>query len=226
MKLSDFATLALAKVYEDIKYSKITIGQASQYFGLSGMLDVLEANSANTTELVLSATMTTTVGALCRTVLTSAKTTGFVCDPATEDGLNNRGAAQLLLGAGVFPNQGVIDGFWAKGTTITKPHINATQEDFDEANDAGQELALDNNLEQHHVRMRLGIKPRKPVTVTIQHQFGSEGDLTDWINVGTVQMEHPQKVYKQLVPAIPEGATVRNLRIKSPLSLNITSEDI
>lgn len=140
--LKDFDTLALAQAHPITTYNKITAGQAMQYFGLTGVLDLLEANIANTTVITISpavdatesdpaiAAVTTSVGALCRTILSSAAGTGFACDPNAEDGYTNRGAAQLLLAEGVFPSQAIVDGFWAKGTSIIYPHINATEHEF------------------------------------------------------------------------------------------------
>lgn len=221
MKLSHFNTLAEAQAYELTKYRKITVGQAGQYFGLTGMLDALEANSLSATLIDLG-TMQTTVGALCRTILNSAKISGFACDPATEDGANNRGAAQLLLAAGVFPSQSIVDGFWSKGEVVTKPFESATQAELDEAKDAGETINIAQNNNQHTLTLSINTQPLKPIQIMVQQRFGSDAsDLTEWHDCGQFQnVYYRQRNYQTTIPASP--AVYRELRAVSPLTLGVS----
>jgi hypothetical protein len=218
---SEFNTLTEAQAYEHVAYSKITAGQSSQYFGLSGMLDALESNSADPTPLQISATMTTTVGALCRTVLNSAKGTGFAADPATVDGANNRGAAQLLLVAGVFPSQPIVNGFWSISETKTKPYEFKTQAEFDEAKDAGETLALPSNNDFHTAKINITTQPSKPIDIVVEQRFSKDGtDWTEWHSVGAFRnVDYPQRNYEASVPKSP--AAFRELRAVSPLTLGV-----
>ena len=220
-ELKDFDTLADAQSFSVTTYTKITAGQSMQYFGMNGILSLLESNTANTTVINLSATVSTTVGDLCKTVLASATGTGFASDPNTEDGYANRGAAQLLLGAGIFPSQAIVDGFWAKGTVTTYPHANATQTDFDEAKDTGETIELTDNPTQHQVKFKIATSPSKPTSIVIEQQFGDTlEDLTPWHSVGSVSVQYKQSTYKLMVPA--STTAIRKLRAVSPLTLGLS----
>jgi hypothetical protein len=134
MKAQDYATLALAKLYYVDSYIKISPGIASQFFGVTGMLDALEANISNTTLVQLTADLPqTTVGALCRTVLLSAKTTGFTCEPGTTEGDLNAAGAAVLVAQGIFI-QSLVNAFFAKALVRTFPFINMTEHQFKFAN--------------------------------------------------------------------------------------------
>lgn len=103
--LSEFDTLELAQDYSITTYKPISAGVSSQFFGIMGMLDALEANVNNTELVTLSSGMPeTTIGSLCRTVLNSANTTGFASDPTKEDGLLNRAGAQILAAKHIIDN--------------------------------------------------------------------------------------------------------------------------
>lgn len=223
--LEDFDTLAEAQAYEVTTYSKITPGQASQYFGLTGMLDALEENADSKTPLELEPDIFTTIGALCRTVLASANGTGFACDPTTYDGVVNRGAAQLLLDAGVFTSQTVVDKFWEKGATITNPFENATAADFDEAKDTGETISLSSNNDQHKIKLSISTKPRKPTDIVIQQRFGlTDQNLTDWVEVGRVRgveytTDHIAFYESGMIPKSP--AAYRELRAVCALTLGV-----
>ena len=130
MSLGSFETLEAAKLYAVTSYEDISRGMASQFFGVTGMLDVLEANTSNATPVQLTPEMPpTSLGALCRTVLSSAKTTGFPSDPLQEDGALNRAGAQALVAAKLF-TQPLVDAFWLKGERVMYPHASATNADF------------------------------------------------------------------------------------------------
>ncbi|MGJ8680524.1 hypothetical protein [Paraglaciecola sp.] len=222
MKLSDFSTLAEAQAYELTTYQDISVGKASQYFGLSGMLDLLETNSSSTTKLTIGE-MNTTVGALCRTILNSAKTTGFAADPNEEDGIANRGAAQILVAASVF-TQPLVDAFWANSEVKTKPYENATQAEFDEAKDTGHPIALVPNNEQHKAVINIITQPLKPVNVVVQQKLSRDGtNWTEWHDIGAFRnVYYPQRSYEFTVQKSP--SEYRELQAISPLTLGMSQE--
>ena len=151
MKQSDFATAALAKAYFLDSYVTISAGMSSQFFGVTGMLDALESNIANTTMVQLAPTLPqTSVGALCRTVLTSARTTGFACDPTTEDGQLNRAGAAILVVQGIF-TQPLVDAFFAKGFVRTFPFINTTDHSLELAKGTVNRVSI--TVEQGYARI-------------------------------------------------------------------------
>lgn len=140
--LSEFDTLELAQDYSITTYKPISAGVSSQFFGIMGMLDALEANVNNTELVTLSAGMPeTTIGSLCRTVLNSANTTGFASDPTKEDGLLNRAGAQILVDKAIF-TQPLVDLFWSKSSVISKAHENATQAQFNSAKGLYKTIAI------------------------------------------------------------------------------------
>lgn len=133
MQLSDFNTLAEAKAYEEVKYSLITSGYATQFFGLTGMRAVLESNKENTTSIQIVPDLpNTTVGELCKTILDSTNGIGFATNPNTRDGALNRAAAAALVAQGLFA-QSLIDGFFALGESKYNPFANETEYTFKEA---------------------------------------------------------------------------------------------
>jgi hypothetical protein len=231
MSLSNFTTLELAKLHPDYSYIQISPGISSQYFGLSGMLDVLEANTANSSTIVINDLMTPTVGSLCRTILNSARTTGFASDPTTPDGAGNRAASQLLVNAGIGITQPHLDAFWELALVKNYPYANATQADFDEANDAGEVIALIGHIGQHNVKVYTALEPRKATTLSIEQRFGTDAaNLTDWHKVGSVlNVFYPTTLTGEPYTSgqIPTtSATYRELRLVSPLTLGVTLEPV
>jgi hypothetical protein len=110
---------------------------------------------------------------------------------------------------------------------VTYPHSTATQEDFDEANDAGEVIALPSVLGQHSIQVNTTIQPRKPTTLIIEHRFGTDaGNLTEWHNIGSVQnIFYPTALrgasYES--PQIPATtAAYRELRLVCPLTLGVS----
>jgi hypothetical protein len=130
MRLQDFETLALAKAHEVVTYRKISGNQASQFFGIYGVLDALESNVNNATLTNVLPNTPTSVGALCRTVLRTIDNDGFASDPLTVDGAVNRIASARLVDAGIYSEE-VAGLFWAMGKDVSKPFINSTKNDFD-----------------------------------------------------------------------------------------------
>jgi hypothetical protein len=110
---------------------------------------------------------------------------------------------------------------------VTYPHINATQEDFDEANDAGEVIALPSVNGQHSIRVNTTAQPRKETTLIIEHRFGTDAaNLTDWHNIGSVQHVFYTTALKgapYVSPQVPATtAAYRELRLVSPLTLGVT----
>lgn len=131
--LSEFETLELAMAHSETAYKPISAGQASQFFGVTGMLDSLDANVNNANEVQITPEMPlTTIGSLCRTILNSANTTGFATDPTKEDGILNRAGAQILVTAGIF-SEPLVELFWSKSIVETSPYKNATLSQFNAA---------------------------------------------------------------------------------------------
>lgn len=230
MSLLDFATIELARIHPDYSYKQISPGISSQYFGLSGMLDILEAHTNNPSNIVINDLMTTTVGALCRTILNSARTTGFASDPTTPDGAGNRAASQILVNANIGITQPHLDAFWQLAIVKNYPHANASQEDFDEAHDAGEVIALPSVTGQHNVRVNTTVQPRKATTLDIEHRFGTDAaNLTSWHKVGSVQkVFYPTTLTGAPYTSgqIPATAAYRELRLVSPLTLGVTLEPV
>jgi hypothetical protein len=133
MRLQDFDTLALAKAHEVVSYRKISGNQASQFFGIYGVLDALESNVNNATLTNVLPNTPTSVGALCRTVLQTISNDGFASDPATMDGIVNRLASVVLVAAGIYDEE-VAGLFWAMGKDVSLPFKNATAHDWAVAN--------------------------------------------------------------------------------------------
>jgi hypothetical protein len=107
----------------------------------------------------------------------------------------------------------------AYGNTLTYPYADVTQEDFDEANDVGETIALASLNVQHLVTVKVVNKPRKPVSMAVQQRFGQDNtDLTVWHNVGNIlNVEYTQATYSVQIAKSP--AAYRELRIVCPLTL-------
>jgi hypothetical protein len=105
---------------------------------------------------------------------------------------------------------------------VTYPHATATQTDFDEANDAGETLGLNQNNSQHVITVSITTQPRKPTSLKIQHRFGSSAaDVTEWHDCGTIQNAfYTQRSYQTMIPASP--SVYRELRLVSPLTLGVS----
>tara|TARA_R110001606_G_scaffold385158_1_gene548505 strand:+ start:5299 stop:5958 length:660 start_codon:yes stop_codon:yes gene_type:complete len=165
--LSEFDALELAQDYSITTYKPISAGVSSQFFGIMGMLDALEANIANATPVKLTPQMPyTTIGSLCRTVLNSANTTGFASDPTKEDGLLNRAGAQKLVDNSIF-NQALVDLFWSKSTVISNPHENATQAQFNSTKDLYKSIAI-------------SYQPGEEIIITLNADLPEKVAVTVW----------------------------------------------
>jgi hypothetical protein len=105
---------------------------------------------------------------------------------------------------------------------VIYPYAIATQEDFDEAHDAGELITLNQNNTQHVINLTINKQPRKPTNLVIQHRFGlSVADLTEWHDCGTVQNTYyTQRSYQTMIPASP--SVYREMRLVSPLTLGVS----
>jgi len=133
MKLQDFETLALAKAREVITYQPISGNWARQFFGLYGILDVLEANKSNATAITVIPNNPTSIGAICRTILGTIEQGVFIGDPSTADGQANLAASAVLVASGIY-TQPTADKFWLKARVETTPFSNSTAHDWAVAN--------------------------------------------------------------------------------------------
>lgn len=127
--------------------------------------------------------------------------------------------------------QAFKDAVIAYGNPITYPYANATQEDFDEAHDAGEVVALMSHIGQHNIRVYTSVKPRKATTLDIEHRFGTGAtNLTSWHKVGSVlNVFYPTTLtgapyISGQIPAT--SAAYRELRLVSPLTLGVTVEGL
>ena len=129
MNLSDFATLAEAQAYTQTTYRKIGGNEARQFFSIMGALDSVESNQTNTTAVEVVAGVPTTIGALCRSLVSTLAGGNFATDPNTQDGQLNRAASALLVANNVLA-QSQVDSFFALSETNTQPLANKTEYDF------------------------------------------------------------------------------------------------
>jgi len=130
MTLADFETLALAKAHKLITYQPISGNWARQFFGLYGILDVLEENKNNVTAITVIPNNPTSIGAICRTILGTIEQGVFIGDPNTADGQANLAASAVLVASGIY-TQPTAEKFWLKARVETTPFINSTKNDFD-----------------------------------------------------------------------------------------------
>jgi hypothetical protein len=110
---------------------------------------------------------------------------------------------------------------------VTYPHINATQADFYEANDAGEVIALPSVKGQHSILVNTTVQPRKETTLIIEHRFGTDAtNLTGWHKLGSVTNIYYPTALKGApyesgqMPATK--AAYREIRLVSPLTLGVS----
>lgn len=132
MKLEDFATLNDAQIYEEKTYTLITPGVASQFLGLQGILSKVRAKTSDTTLVQVIPGVDTTLGEVCNIVLGACESTGFATDPAEEDGMLNRAAADVMRNHNIL-TQAQVDAFFNLGTTVNLPFAKETKHSFDVA---------------------------------------------------------------------------------------------
>ena len=134
-------------------------------------------------------------------------------------------AQQLLLAYLVYIDavtQAFKDAIIAYANPVTYPFLNATQAEFDDANDIGETLPLSANLGQHKVLVNITTKPNKLAIVKIQQRFGSdENNLTEWHDVGQISCLYTQRTYESgMIPVSP--AAYRELRLVSLVTLGMS----
>ena len=216
MSLSDFSTLADAQAFELITDKKqVGSGQARSFFVAEGIwttLRTIQADIANPLFALADAVIVTA----------SDASSFFGLDTTTSEGLGNLAAAQIMVDAAIMTAI-QKDALLALALKSTYPHATATQEDFDEAKDAGETITLQANTGQHKVsNIAIATAPRKLTKLTIQHRFGDTAeDLTEWHDVASVSVLYKQSTYSSgMIPA--SGSLIRELRLISPLSLGVS----
>jgi hypothetical protein len=215
MSLSDFATLAEAQAFELITDKlQVGSGQARGFFVSEGIWTTLRQ---------IQGDITNPLFALADAVIVTASDASsyFGLDTTTAEGRGNLTAAQSMVDA-IIMTLAQKTALLALALKSTYPHATATQEDFDEANDAGEVIGLVQNNSQHLITVNITTQPRKPTSLKIQHRFGSSAaDVTEWHDCGTIQNAfYTQRSYYTMIPASPSA--YRELRLVSPLTLGVS----
>jgi hypothetical protein len=220
MSLSDFATLAEAQAFELITDKKqVGSGQARGFFVSEGIWTTLRQ---------IQADITSPLFALADAVIVTASDASsfFGLDTTTAEGAGNLVAANTMVAAGLMTETQKAS-LLALALKSTYPHATATQADFDEANDAGEVIALPSVLGQHSIRFNTTVQPRKEATLIIEHRFGTDAtNLTGWHKLGSViNIYYPTALkgapYESgQMPATK--AAYRELRLVSPLTLGVS----
>lgn len=214
MNLSDFNTLAEAQAPVITDKKQVGSGQARGFFVSEGIWTTLRQ---------IQADMTNPLFALADAVIVTASDASsfFGLDTATAEGQGNLAAAQTMVDAGIM-TEVQKDALLSLALTSTYPHATATQEDFDEAKDAGETITLPAKTGQHKVEgITIDNQPRKLTKLTIQQRFGDTAeDLTEWHDVASVSVLYKQSTYSSgIIPAA--NSLIRELRLISPLSLGV-----
>lgn len=214
MQLSDFNTLAEAQAYELITDKKqVGSGQARGFFVNNGIWTTLrqvQADIANPLFALADAVIVTA----------SDASSFFGLDTTTAEGAGNLAAADIMVAAGIM-TEAQKDTLLALALKSTYPHANATQAEFDEANDTGETIGLAQNNSQHVITVNVTTQPRKPTGLKVQQRFGADdNDVTEWHDCGEVRnVYYTQRTYQTMIPASP--AAYRELRLVSPLTLGV-----
>jgi len=216
MNLSDFATLAEAQAYSEVTDKKQAgSGQVRGFMVTNGIWTALRTIQADIAHPLF---------ALADAVIVTASDAGsyFGLDPATAEGVANIASAQVLVDAAVM-TAAQRDEFLAMAISTTNPHANASQTDFDEANDIGETIALAQNNAQHVLTLNVTTAPRKPTAIKVQQRFGASAlDLTEWHDCGQFQnVQYTQRSYQAMIAGSP--AAYRELRLVSPLTLGVSA---
>jgi hypothetical protein len=134
MKLSDFPTLELARLYSEQSYRQISSNEAEQFFRLAGQFKSLYLATTNDTVVEVFAGLPTTIGEITSAIInTMNKSSGtWSSSPDTHAGALNRKSAGFLVQHGIL-EQPVVDAFFAIGTEITRPFELTTQSQFNSA---------------------------------------------------------------------------------------------
>lgn len=215
MNLSDFNTLAEAQTYKLITDKKqVGSGQARGFFVSEGIwttLRQIQADIANPLFALADAVIVTA----------SDASSFFGLDTATAEGQGNLAAADTMVAAGIMTEAQKVD-LLSLALTSGYPHADTTQQDFDEAKDAGETITLPANTGQHKVSLTITTAPRKVTKLTIQQRFGdTPDDLTEWHDVASVSVLYKQSTYSSgMIPA--SNSLIRELRLISPLSLGVS----
>jgi hypothetical protein len=220
MSLSNFATLAEAQAFELITDKlQVGSGQARGFLVSEGIWTTLRQ---------IQGDITNPLFALADAVIVTASDASsyFGLDTTTAEGVGNLAAANTMVATGLMTEAQKIS-LLALALKSTYPHATATQEDFDEANDAGEVIALPSVNGQHSIRVNTTVQPRKETTLIIEHRFGTDAtNLTGWHKLGSViNIYYPTALkgapYESgQMPATK--AAYREIRLVSPLTLGVS----
>jgi hypothetical protein len=215
MLLQDHSTLAEAQAFPlVIDKKQIGSGQARGFFVSNGIWTTLRQ---------IQTDMGNPLFALADAVIVTASDASsfFGLDTNTAEGVSNLTAANTMVAAGLMTESQKVE-LLALSHKTTYPHAEATQEDFDEAKDAGEVIPLLSVIEQHKVTIRVSTKPRNPTNIFVEHRYGpDDADMTEWHRVGTItNVEYTQRTSEVSIPASPTA--YRELRLVSPLTLGVS----
>jgi hypothetical protein len=95
--------------------------------------------------------------------------------------------------------------------SLNYPYADKTKADWD-ARDIEEILNLNSNLNMHSVSLNISTKPDTPARISIQHRFGTSGNLTEWHEVGSIgSVLYTQQTFQSAnIPACT--AQIREMR--------------
>ena len=211
-QLSEFTTLAEAQAYEHVTGQMIHRDSMNGWLGQAGVYKAMKAVAAdelNPFSDVMEAFL-------------DSEEYNFKQGTTTGDAhialLDSLIANEPTIGATLAAVKPVV---MARANVVSKPYEFTTQEEFDEASDAGEIIALPANTGQHKVTLAITTQPSKLTKLTIQQRFGDTvEDLTEWHDVASVSVLYKQSTYSSgIIPA--SGSLIRELRLISPLTLGV-----
>jgi hypothetical protein len=210
MSLSDFTTLELAQAHS------LVVGRMVSPDMVISMLT--EHDSALTLEELAK---TNAKAAGFWLALNGGAVTEYNVLTGSPIGMKHQALLTYLVSVNAV-TQAFKNAVVAYGNKITYPYADATEADFDEANDTGETIVLPQNNSQHVLIVATSVQPRKPTDLIVQHRFGADSlSLTEWHDCGTVRnVYYTQLTYKTMIPASPTA--YRELRLVSPLSLGVS----
>jgi len=213
MNLSEFTTLAEAQAHEYITGQMIHRDSMNGWLGQAGVYKAMKAVAAdelNPFSDVMEAFL-------------DSEEYNFKQGTITGDAhialLDSLIVGEPTIGARLAAIKPIV---MARANVVSKPYEFTTQQDFDEAKDAGKTITLPANTGQHKVSLTITTAPRKVTKLTIQQRFGdTPDDLTEWHDVASVSVLYKQSTYSSgMIPA--SNSLIRELRLISPLSLGVS----
>lgn len=213
-QLSEFTTLAEAQAHEVISGQMIHRDSMNGWLGQAGVYKAMKAVAAdelNPFSDVMEAFL-------------DSEEYNFKQGTITGDAhialLDSLIAGEPAIGARLASIKPIV---MARANVVSKPFEFTTQQDFDEAKDAGETITLPANTGQHKVEgITIDKQPRKVTKLNIQQRFGDTAeDLTEWHDVASVSVLYKQSTYSSgMIPA--SDSLIRELRLISPLTLGVS----